>query len=41
MQFRTDQHPLASARWEKAMLRDHRDEFNAKVKEILVEALNG
>ena len=41
MQFRTDQHPLASARWEKAMLRDHRDEFNARVKEILVEALNG
>ena len=41
MQFRTDQHPLASAKWDKAMLRDHRDEFNRKVKDILSEALNG
>lgn len=30
-----DYHPLASARWDKAMLRDHRDEFIAEVKDIL------
>lgn len=28
-------HPLASARWDKAMLRDHGEEFNTEVKEIL------
>lgn len=41
MDFRTDKHPLASAHWDKAMLRDHRDEFNQKVKDILTEALDG
>lgn len=40
MNFRKDQHPLASAHWDKAMLRDHRGEFNTKVKEIIVEAMN-
>lgn len=28
-------HPLASARWDKAMLRDHGDEFNKEIEEIL------
>lgn len=28
-------HPLASAQWDKAMLRDHGDEFNQEVAEIL------
>ena len=31
-----DYHPLASAKWDEAMLRDKRDEFLAGVKEILV-----
>lgn len=31
----TDYHPLASAEWDKAMLRDHRDEFNSEVKDII------
>lgn len=31
-----DFHPLASAEWDKAMLRDHREEFVQQVKEILV-----
>lgn len=30
-----DYHPLASAEWDKAMLRDHGDEFNQEVKAIL------
>ena len=28
-------HPLASARWDEAMLRDHGEEFNKEVEEIL------
>ena len=31
----TDYHPLASAEWDKAMLRDHGDEFNQEVKDII------
>lgn len=31
-----DYHPLASAKWDEAMLRDRRDEFLMDVKEILV-----
>lgn len=31
-----DYHPLASAKWDEAMLRDRRDEFLAQVKAILV-----
>jgi hypothetical protein len=31
----TEYHPLASSRWDKAMLRDHGDEFNAEVKDII------
>ena len=31
-----DYHPLASAEWDKAMLRDRREEFEMQVKEILV-----
>lgn len=31
-----DYHPLASAKWDEAMLRDRRDEFIANVKEILI-----
>lgn len=34
--FTRDYHPLASARWDKAMLRDHGDEFNQEVKDIIV-----
>lgn len=30
-----DYHPLASAEWDKAMMRDKGDEFKAQVKEIL------
>ena len=30
-----DYHPLASAKWDEAMLRDKRDEFLKQVKEIL------
>lgn len=35
MKHTTDYHPLASAKWDEAMLRDHRAEFNAEVKDIL------
>lgn len=31
----TEYHPLASARWDEAMMRDHGDEFNEQVTEIL------
>ena len=31
----TDYHPLASARWDKAMMRDHGDEFIKDVQDIL------
>ena len=31
-----DFHPLASAMWDKAMLRDHGEEFVQQVKEILI-----
>jgi len=31
----TDYHPLASAQWDKAMMRDHRQEFSQEVKEII------
>ena len=30
-----DYHPLASSYWDKAMLRDHRVEFNHEVKDII------
>lgn len=30
-----DKHPLASARWDEAMMRDHGDEFNQEVEDIL------
>ena len=30
-----DHHPLASARWDEAMMRDHGDEFNQEVKDII------
>ncbi len=32
-------HPLASARWDEAMMRDHGDEFNAEVNDILIDRL--
>ena len=28
-------HPLASSRWDEAMYRDHKDEFDAKLTEIV------
>lgn len=31
-----DYHPLASAKWDEAMMRDRKDEFEQQVKEILV-----
>ena len=33
-------HPLASAMWDKAMLRDHRKEFNQEIKDILIWRIN-
>lgn len=33
--FTLEKHPLASARWDKAMMRDHGGEFIAEVEEIL------
>lgn len=35
MQHSTEKHPLASSFWDKAMLRDHRDEFEQYIKDIL------
>ena len=35
-----DYHPLASAMWDKAMLRDHGEEFYSEVKEIMVRRLD-
>ena len=35
MTHSTEKHPLASSFWDKAMLRDHRDEFEQYIKEIL------
>ena len=32
-------HPLASARWDKAMMRDHGQEFIQEVEEILVRRM--
>lgn len=40
----TDYHPLASARWDEAMRRDHGAEFNQEVKEIIqrrIDETNG
>jgi hypothetical protein len=33
--YTTDYHPLATSFWDKAMLRDHRDEFNKEVENII------
>lgn len=33
--FTRDYHPLASAQWDKAMLRDHRAEFIEEVRDII------
>lgn len=35
----TDYHPLASAMWDKAMLRDHGEEFYQEVKDIMVRRI--
>ena len=35
-----DWHPLASAEWDKAMLRDHRVEFQQDIREALVRRYN-
>lgn len=32
-------HPLASARWDEAMMRDHGEEFKAEVQEIIRRGL--
>jgi len=37
--FTKDHHPLATAEWDKAMLRDHGAEFNQEVKEIIQRRL--
>lgn len=34
-----DYHPLASARWDEAMMRDHGEEFNQEVKDIIVRRI--
>lgn len=31
-----DYHPLASAQWDEAMMRDHREEFEEEIREKLV-----
>ena len=33
--FTRDKHPLASAKWDEAMMRDHGDEFNQEVKDTI------
>lgn len=33
--YNTEYHPLASAKWDQAMMRDHGQEFNKEVKDIL------
>lgn len=38
--FTRDYHPLASAHWDDAMMRDHREEFVAQVKQILLRRAN-
>lgn len=35
--YSTEMHPLASARWDQAMLRDHEAEFLARVREIILK----
>lgn len=35
MNHNTEYHPLATSFWDKAMLRDHREEFNEEVKDII------
>lgn len=35
-----DYHPLASAMWDKAMMRDHGDEFAQDVKAIIARYMN-
>lgn len=34
--FTKDRHPLATARWDKVMMQNHRDEFEQQVKELLL-----
>lgn len=33
--YSTERHPLATKEWDKAMLRDRRDEFTQQIKQIL------
>lgn len=35
----TEHHPLASAKWDEAMMRDKRDEFKAEVQAIVEERI--
>lgn len=35
MQHSTEKHPLATSKWDKAMLRDHGEEFYKEVEDIL------
>ena len=35
MQHSTEKHPLASSKWDEAMLRDHGEEFYKEVEDIL------
>lgn len=42
--YSTDYHPLASSKWDEAMLRDHREEFEEEVTETIawrLKQLNG
>lgn len=40
MVYGTEKHPLASKEWDKAMMRDRRDEFIEQVRNILVRKAN-
>lgn len=40
IQYSTEKHPLASKEWDKAMMRDKKDEFLQQVKDILERRAN-
>lgn len=35
MHYNTEKHPLATSKWDEAMLRDHGEEFNKEIEELL------
>ena len=38
-QHTLEPHPLASSRWDQAMMRDHSEEFNKKIGRIITKAI--